>query len=360
LDRISYLLDQKKKGRHVVGVFPAQYPREILWALDIAPVEIWDPRSTSSRATERLQPYICSIVRSGLNLILEQKADLVDAFLFPHTCDSIQNLSSLIHDYISPSQPCYFFYHPKAPYSKISREYYRNQLKSFAKDLEPRFGPLDSEKLRWSVDTGRRISRTIEKLYAGLARDLLPISAMEFYKTLRKGEYLFADDFLAELESLSALISESPRSENSASIALSGVAPNPPELLGLLEECGLRVGADDFLALSRRYVHWKPEQTYDDPFDMLTESFFTLPPCSTRGSSVAERLDYLNGIIAESKARGIIFWLIKYCEPELFDAPFISEQLKKQGLKVLVLETEVNEGLTGQLQTRLSAFAELL
>ncbi len=350
----------KRKGRRVVGVFPAQYPREILWAFDIAPVEIWDPPSMSSSAAERLQPYICSIVRAGLSLMLEKEAGFVDAYLFPHTCDSVQNLSSLIHDYLGPAQPCYFFYHPKAPYSAASRSYYARRLKSLARDLEVQFGPLDMEKLQWSVEMGKRISREIEKLYDAMARNLLPVTAVAFYTTLRKGEYLFADDFLAELERLSALISDTPKPGKYATVALSGILPNPLEIVGALESYDIRVGADDFLALSRRYVHWKPEVESDDPYEALTQSYFSLPPCSSKGSGVAERLEYLTRIIEDSRARGIIFWMIKYCEPELFDVPFISQELKKRGLKVLVLETEVNEGLTGQLQTRLGAFAELL
>ena len=122
MNRSAYLHRQKQMGRRLFGVFPAQYPREIFWAMNIVPVEIWDPPMVTANANAHLQPYICSVVRSGLELILQDKTRILDGFLFPHTCDSIQNLASIVNDYLGIEIPCYFFYHPKAPFGKGSRD----------------------------------------------------------------------------------------------------------------------------------------------------------------------------------------------------------------------------------------------
>ena len=37
MTRKEYLVKQKEMGRHLLGVFPAQYPKEILWAMNIVP-----------------------------------------------------------------------------------------------------------------------------------------------------------------------------------------------------------------------------------------------------------------------------------------------------------------------------------
>ena len=73
-ERKNYIKHQKTEyGRKILGVFPAHYPKEILWALNILPVEIWDPPIQMSRAGAHLQPYICSVVKLGLELILQNK-----------------------------------------------------------------------------------------------------------------------------------------------------------------------------------------------------------------------------------------------------------------------------------------------
>lgn len=95
--------------------------------MNVVPVEIWDPPLKVSHANAHVQPYICSVVKLGLELILQGKCDDLDGFLFPHTCDSIQNLASIVYNYLGMEKPCYFFYHPKAPYRDSSRLYYLEQ-----------------------------------------------------------------------------------------------------------------------------------------------------------------------------------------------------------------------------------------
>ena len=95
ISRTAYLREKKEKGgKRLFGVFPALYPRELLWAMDILPVEIWDPPLEINLADGHLQTHVCAIARLGLELILQGKCDDLDGFLFPHTCDSLQNLSS--------------------------------------------------------------------------------------------------------------------------------------------------------------------------------------------------------------------------------------------------------------------------
>ena len=73
-----------------------------------------------------------------------------------------------------------------------------------------------------------------------------------------------------------------------------------------------------------------------------------------------ERLDYLLEKVERTHAQGIIFWTVKFCEPELFDVPQLVEALKRRGLATLVLDTEINQGLSGQLSTRVEAFVEMM
>jgi benzoyl-CoA reductase/2-hydroxyglutaryl-CoA dehydratase subunit BcrC/BadD/HgdB len=355
--RREYLLQQKEKhGRHLFGVFPAQYPREILWTLNALPVEIWDPPLEVSHANAHLQPYICSVVRLGLELILQGHGKMLDGFLFPHTCDSIQNLASVVNDYLGLSKPCYFFYHPKAPYRPSSRVFYSQQLKDLASSLEGQLGALNPRELRKRVDQGREIAACLGQLYRLRGEGKLRTSNQEFYQVIRQGEYLHPDDFLPLLHEFL----ESSRGEPKAGprLILSGVLPNPPEILTLLDELGVKVADDDFLSCSRRLL-FMPSLA-EDPFEALTESYFTMAPCTTKDSPLEERIRYVRSKIQKSGARGVIFWMVKFCEPELFDLPQVVEALKSEGVATLVLDTELNQGLTGQVRTRVEAFVEML
>lgn len=357
ITRKEYLLEQKEKGRRLMGVFPALYPREILWALDIVPAEIWDPPLEIRRAGAHLQPYICSVVRLGLELILQGKCDFLDGFLFPHTCDSIQNLASVIYDFIGARKPCYFFYHPKIPHGHTARDYYLKNLKALAAELKRQFGPLKMDSLREKVDMGRRISELLGELYDLRAARRLDASNEAFYRTIRKGEYLFPDDYIAELEGFLTQ-TRSEESRNGATIILSGILPNPPQILTLLDDLDVQVGHDDLLNGSRRLLisNEKP----GDPFEYMAECYFHMPPCPTRGSSISDRMRHLLSLINATGAKGVIFNVVKFCEPEWFDVPNLQEELKKRGVPSLVLDTELNQGLSGQMKTRLEAFIEIV
>jgi benzoyl-CoA reductase/2-hydroxyglutaryl-CoA dehydratase subunit BcrC/BadD/HgdB len=355
--RIEYLLRQREVyGRHLFGVFPAQYPREILCAMNILPVEIWDPPLDTSHADAHLQPYICSIVKLGLELIIQGKGGILDGFLFPHTCDSIQNLSSIVNDYLKPGKPCYFFYYPKWPYRESSRHFYIDQIKSLAVRLGEQFGALDYPRFKQYVEKGQKVASVMRELYSLRARGGLNASNVEFYRTVRQGEFLHPDDLIPLLEKFLAESQGTPR--NDTSVILSGVLPNPPEILALLDELKIRVGDDDLLACGRRYL--VPPSQSQDPFEALAERYFQMPPCTTRNSPIRERLEDLINKIEGSNARGVIFCMIKFCEPELFDLPHLIEGLKKKGLPILVVEVEPNQGLTGQLTTRIEAFGEMI
>jgi len=355
--RKEYIREQKEKyGRHIFGVFPAQYPKEIFWAMNALPVEIWDPPVEVSHASAHLQPYICSVVRLGLELILQGHCNEVDGFVFPHTCDSIQNLASVVNDYLGLQKPCTFFYHPKAPYRTSSRDYYLKQLKDLASDLEKQLGPLNLDELRRRVRQSQEISSLIKQVYDLRAEGTLRSSNEEFYRVLRQGEFLHPDDFLPILSEFAGTMRGEARA--GPVVIMSGVLPSPPEILSLLDELGVRIGEDDLLNCSRRLLAAPSDG--QDPFEAMADGYFAMPPCSTKNFPVEERLNHLLQKIERSGAKGVIFYTVKFCEPELFDIPQLVEELKKRGLATLVMDTELNQGVSGQMRTRVEAFVEMI
>ena len=355
--RKEYIREQKEKyGRRIFGVFPAQYPKEIFWAMNALPVEIWDPPLEVSDANAHLQPYICSVVRLGLELVLQGHCDGVDGFLFPHTCDSIQNLASIVNDYLGLKKPCYFFYHPKAPYRGSSRDYYLKQLKDLASGLEKQLGPLNVDELKRSVRQSQEISSLIKQAYDLRAEGKLRSSNKEMYGVLRQGEFLHPDDFLPLLSEFVGTSKGEPK--KAPVVIMSGVLPNPPEILSLLDELGIRIGDDDLLSCSRRLL--VTPSINQDPFEAIADSYFAMPPCTTKNFPLEERLKHLLQKTERSGAKGVIFYTVKFCEPELFDIPQLVEELKKRGLATLVMDTELNQGVSGQMRTRVEAFAEMI
>jgi benzoyl-CoA reductase/2-hydroxyglutaryl-CoA dehydratase subunit BcrC/BadD/HgdB len=296
------------------------------------------------------------VVRQGLELVLAGGAQRLDGLLLPHTCDSLQNLASLMNDYLEMPVPVEFFYHPKAPFRASAKDYYFEQLHLLDAALAGRFGSRPQGSLEQAVAWGQRVGELASLAYDLRARGELSASNEEFYRVLRAGEFLHPEDFIPLLEEFLAVY-EGQAPEGPV-LLISGVLPNPKEILTLLDDLGARVGHDDFLNLGRRLIF--PPSGADDPFKALCEQYFAMPPCSTRGSSLDERLAWLEGLVEQSGAQGVIFYVVKFCEPELFDVPPLISGLKKKGLATLSLEVELNQGFSGQIATRVEAFLEML
>ncbi|MBW1674967.1 MAG: 2-hydroxyacyl-CoA dehydratase [Deltaproteobacteria bacterium] len=92
----------------------------------------------------------------------------------------------------------------------------------------------------------------------------------------------------------------------------------------------------------------------------MVDNYFGMPPCTTKNSSLRARAEHLFKKIERSKAKGVIFYMVKFCETELFDVPLLEKELKNRGLATLLIDCEVNQGLSGQLVTRVEAFVEMI
>jgi benzoyl-CoA reductase/2-hydroxyglutaryl-CoA dehydratase subunit BcrC/BadD/HgdB len=115
------------------------------------------------------------------------------------------------------------------------------------------------------------------------------------------------------------------------------------------------VVADDFACVGRRVY---PAGKSDDPFRRMAERLLDGPPDSTRGSDVGERVRHLKKLSDQSGAKAILFFIVKFCEPELFYLPQMRAELEKLGLRSVIVEADVTDALPHQVVTRVEALME--
>jgi len=79
-----------------------------------------------------------------------------------------------------------------------------------------------------------------------------------------------------------------------------------------------------------------------------------------RGSPIQERLDHLLRLTRASGARGVVFYDVKFCEPELYDLPDVRRGLQDAGIPSVTIEVDLNDPLSHQALTRIEAFLEMI
>jgi benzoyl-CoA reductase/2-hydroxyglutaryl-CoA dehydratase subunit BcrC/BadD/HgdB len=233
-------------------------------------------------------------------------------------------------------------------------------MRALAGELEAWTGrTLDPAKLAAAV----RLHCEIDEARAALldARPRLAMGDAELYALLRRGEWLWPEDHLAELRQASAL-AQAGQAQLGIPIMVTGYVPEPLSTVATLNRAGAYVAADDYAAVGRRVVRRAARGAPgpDDPWAHLVERYWAAPPCSTRSADQAFRVRYLEGLLERSGARGVLLHVLKFCEPELFDVPAIRRAFGARGVPVLYLEGELEAELSSQAVTRIEAFVEML
>jgi benzoyl-CoA reductase/2-hydroxyglutaryl-CoA dehydratase subunit BcrC/BadD/HgdB len=57
---------------------------------------------------------------------------------------------------------------------------------------------------------------------------------------------------------------------------------------------------------------------------------------------------------------GVVFYDVKFCEPELYDLPQLRQGLRQAGLPSISIEVDLNDALTQPVLNRLAAFLEMI
>jgi benzoyl-CoA reductase/2-hydroxyglutaryl-CoA dehydratase subunit BcrC/BadD/HgdB len=183
----------------------------------------------------------------------------------------------------------------------------------------------------------------------------LALTQMEFYRLVRAREYLTAETFYELAHGALSQTVEAPK--NGAPILLSGIVPEPMSVLESIAEMGGLVVADDLACCGRRLY---PPGESEDAFCRMAESILRALPDPTRGTPIQERRDHLLRLIAASGARGVVFYDVKFCEPELYDLPALRIELQEAGIPSVGMEVDLNDPLSHQILTRIQAFLEMI
>jgi benzoyl-CoA reductase/2-hydroxyglutaryl-CoA dehydratase subunit BcrC/BadD/HgdB len=344
----------KQDGGLVAAVFPVHYPKALLRAFDILPVEVWGPPGVDlALSDEHIQSYICPIVRNGMSFLRAGGLDIVDLIVVPHACDSLQGLGSSLLDFVQPKALVMTFY--------ISRNQGPAAISFLAQEFERLYDEL--VKLTGKKPSDEQLFKAIKKEQLAIsvsgkfleAKTWLPYSEKEFYYLIRSREFLPTDDFISLIKEAQKQKIESANKR--VPLILSGIVPEPMDLLDTIEASGGTIVADDLVCLGRRLY----DKTEDkNPFMQMAASILDSAADSTRGSSIPARINHLRGLAEKTKARGVIFYNVKFCEPEQFYLPSLKKALDEIGLRSIELETELEGRLPNQLATRIQAFLETL
>ena len=131
-----------------------------------------------------------------------------------------------------------------------------------------------------------------------------------------------------------------------------------PDLFDLIENAG-GVIVDDDMCTGSRFAEGDVRLD-GDIIDALAERYLARAICPAKHDGLYSRGDRLVARVKQSRADGVIFLYLKFCDPHAFDYPYLKEMLDREGIPSMLYEMEEAFTSEGQFQTRCEAFIEML
>ncbi|HZP97357.1 MAG TPA: 2-hydroxyacyl-CoA dehydratase [Candidatus Limnocylindria bacterium] len=353
---------RRRTGRAVAGSFPVYSPVELAYSARMLPVGLFGGGNQIeiAHADSRFQSFICSIVKSTLELGFVDKLAPFDALLFHSICDPARNLASVMQRNF-PGRRSIYVHLAQNMTSAGAADYLAYEYRRVARELGEVSGhaPTDDD-VRASIGAFNAMRERLRELYALRASNPEKLSTAELYTLARMATFTDPAESTALLaESLEAATARDARPKDRIRVVVVGsFCEQPPlELIAGIEESGCYILDDDFLLGWRLFK--KDVPTTDDPYLALASSYLD---DSLHASTKHDlRSPRAAGLIASARlhrADAVIFLGAKFCEPGLFDYALYRRALEQEGIPHLFLEFEEKMWLYDKIRTEVETFVE--
>jgi len=354
---------QARPGGKVIAYFPVYAPVELIHAAGMLPVGLGGAgdRLDIQHADARFGSFICSIVKTTLEMGLAGHLTPFDGFLFSTICDSGRNLCFVIKRNF-PKMYVDFLHLPHNPSSPAAAQFLAEEYRRVLAELEHLGGKVNDDGLRSSITVYNRNRALIRQLYQLRARAPQQVPTSELYQLVRLGNFLPVEEHSAQLETaLAEFQSRSAKVRDSIRTVVEGsFCEQPPlTLIRLVEDAGCYIVDDDFVIGQSWFESDVP--TEGDPVLALAESYLNRSVYSSvRHDFRKPRWDGLVDKVRRNRADAVLFLIAKFCEPAYFDYVPYKQELERAGIPHLQLEFEEKSFTFDRLRTEIETFVESL
>jgi bcr-type benzoyl-CoA reductase subunit C len=354
----TILKNEKELERPVIGVMPAYFPTELIYAAGGYPVQLWGNNLPLEKSDTYLQSYCCSVARSVLELELRGIAKMVKAYAFTSLCDTLINLREIYRRLFT--KPTLELSIPCTQTEEARQAYLKTVLKSVTTGLEEITGQLITQASLTEAATLYGHTRSLQrKLYRLRRQKPGLIKNHDFYTTLKAGFFLPADAYNQMLETLLHELEALAQPQGSRpKIYISGMVFDPLATYKIFDALKIDIVDDDF-ANGWRTVS-KESLQVENLLEGITQYLFNPAPCCCIYNPDNDRHPYLLNKVKHSGAEGILFWYIKFCEPDAFDRPQLMNRFKEAGIPAAFIDMELGMSNFEAIKTRINAFCEIL
>ncbi|MCB1668227.1 MAG: 2-hydroxyacyl-CoA dehydratase [Pseudomonadales bacterium] len=362
---------KRENNREVVGLFPMNFPSELVHAAGALPVLIQEDSEQITLGRTLLHEYYCGYTRSVVDQAVTNKFEVFDALFAVDHCVALLGAVDAIWFQLQDKpeeqdkKKVFLAQYPASMDEPTTFEEVSVKNNKVKEQLETLCGvTLTAKALSRSIQLYNENRQLLREVYALRKAGRIKISPRQMQTLVKSSMVMHIEEHTEMLKKLVPLLEEAQSgSPDLVKLHLSGHmchAPRP-EIMELIEDCGAVI-VDDDLFTGFRYISTDVPEA-GDPFDALTDWYANRNvnvPCCTRAQKSVEWADYLVNSVKESGAHGVVTLMAKFCEPHMLYFPELRKGLERHKVPHLRLETE-HEGIPYEsIRTRVESFVEMI
>ncbi|HLB49214.1 MAG TPA: 2-hydroxyacyl-CoA dehydratase [Anaerolineales bacterium] len=349
----------REAGGKVVGHFQVYFPEEIAHAAGMLPLKMRGAQIEARQAEARFGSYLCSILKTSLELALSDKVKL-DMFVSHPICDAARNLAAVWGRNFN--YPCQILYLPQNANSKYSATYLRYEYDRLRREIETVAGrKVTDDDLRNSIKVFNENRRLIHKLYAVKRETPWLLSTDEAYVLMSVGGMIPREEHNDLLRAaIPQIEARTAKPQDRIRVVFEGgFCEQPPlDLLRAISQSCYVV--DDDLLIGLRYI-LEDVPTEGDPLFNLAGAYLEKSSYSPVQHDLRKpKEEMLLKRIRGANAAAAIITAAKMCEPGLDEQVAYVKMLDEQGIPYFVSEFEESMTSFDHLQIQLETFVENL
>ncbi len=346
-------------GGKVVGHFQVYFPEEIVHAAGMLPVKMRGAPIEPTQADSHFGSYLCSIIKTSLEIALRGKIKL-DMFFSLPICDAARNLAAIWgRNY---DHTCQILYLPQNPNSSHSVTFLTDEYNRVKRTIEKVAGrTVSDDDLHNSIEVFNENRRLMRDLYDMKRETPWLVTADEAYCLVSMGGMIPREEHNDLLRTLIPQLKQrtTKQQDRIRVVFEGGFCEQPPFDMVRMLGRSCYVVDDDFLIGLRWILEDVPAE--GDPIGNLAEAYIERSSYSPVQHDLRKpKEEMLLQRIERAGADAVIIAAAKMCEPGLEEQVAYTHALDEKQIAYFVSEFEENMTSFEHLEMQVETFLENL
>ena len=355
----------KDKGVPIVGSYCTYFPQELAMAMGAASVSLCSTSDeTIAEAEKELPKNLCPLIKSSYGFARTDKCPFFyfsDVVVGETTCDGKKKM----YEYMAEFKETYLMELPNTQ-REDALVLWRNEMIRFKEYLEKHFETtITEDDIRKAIKVNNEARLALRNLYGVMKHDPAPITGYDLFKVLYGSTFkldrsLIAGEVNALVDKIEKEYKEGKMQPKKPRILVTGcpLGGATEKVIRAIEDNGGIVVTYENCSGAKAIDKMVDE---DDPdvYGALARRYLDIG-CSVMTPN-PNRLELLGRLIDEYKVDGVVEMTLQACHTYNVESfgirKFVNEEKK---LPYISVETDYSQADIGQLNTRITAFIEML